>query len=580
MNFMLNKLNFLLSKKQTGSLIYITILLFFGMVLEIFGLGVIVPMLTFILEPDSLGQFLKNSTFIKNIGITNQSNFLYFFLIGIVLLYVIKTIVIIYLVYKQNRFITDLYSDFSVNLFNNYINQNYSFHLNKNSSILVKNIQVEVNLFRSFLSSWITIVIETSLLLAIMLTLIFIEPIGALSIGLFFSILSIVMFSISKKKLKSWGKKREVIDSSISKHILETFGGIKDILILGRKNYFEKYFFKVSKERSRILKNYLTISQTPRYFFELVAIFGLVGFIFIMILIGKDNTELISILGVFVAATFRMIPSFNRIFSAFQNAKYYTSSVDLMYKEFKSFYKNQTENNYIKSKDFNSKIEIRNLTFSYSKSKDLVLKKINLTINKGDSIGIIGESGSGKSTLVDLLMGLYKPKDGKIMIDGVDIHNNTRNWQNKIGYVPQSIFLTDDSILKNIALGIDENLIDFELINSVVKASQLEKFIHSLDEGINTQVGERGVQLSGGQLQRIGIARALYNQPEILILDEATASLDYNTEINVMEAIKNIKKDKTLIIVAHRLTTIDDCDYIYKIEKGEINIKNEKYAKQ
>ncbi len=577
---MLNKLNFLLSKKQRGSLIYITILLFFGMVLEIFGLGVIVPMLTFILEPDSLGQFLKNSTFIKNIGITNQSSFLYFFLIGIVLLYVIKTIVIIYLVYKQNRFITDLYSDFSVNLFNNYINQNYSFHLNKNSSILVKNIQVEVNLFRSFLSSWITIVIETSLLLAIMLTLIFIEPIGALSIGLFFSILSIVMFSISKKKLKSWGKKREVIDSSISKHILETFGGIKDILILGRKNYFEKYFFKVSRERSRILKNYLTISQTPRYFFELVAIFGLVGFIFIMILIGKDNTELISILGVFVAATFRMIPSFNRIFSAFQNAKYYTSSVDLMYKEFKSFYRNQTENNYIKSKDFNSKIEIRNLTFSYSKSKDLVLKKINLTINKGDSIGIIGESGSGKSTLVDLLMGLYKPKDGKIMIDGVDIHNNTRNWQNKIGYVPQSIFLTDDSILKNIALGIDENLIDFELINSVVKASQLEKFIHSLDEGINTQVGERGVQLSGGQLQRIGIARALYNQPEILILDEATASLDYNTEINVMEAIKNIKKDKTLIIVAHRLTTIDDCDYIYKIEKGEINIKNEKYAKQ
>ena len=580
MNFMLNKLNFLLSKKQRGSLIYITILLFFGMVLEIFGLGVIVPMLTFILEPDSLGQFLKNSTFIKNIGITNQSNFLYFFLIGIVLLYVIKTIVIIYLVYKQNRFITDLYSDFSVNLFNSYINQNYSFHLNKNSSILVKNIQVEVNLFRSFLSSWITIVIETSLLLAIMLTLIFIEPIGALSIGLFFSILSIVMFSISKKKLKSWGKKREVIDSSISKHILETFGGIKDILILGRKNYFEKYFFKVSRERSRILKNYLTISQTPRYFFELVAIFGLVGFIFIMILIGKDNTELISILGVFVAATFRMIPSFNRIFSAFQNAKYYTSSVDLMYKEFKSFYRNQTENNYIKSKDFNSKIEIRNLTFSYSKSKDLVLKKINLTINKGDSIGIIGESGSGKSTLVDLLMGLYKPKDGKIMIDGVDIHNNTRNWQNKIGYVPQSIFLTDDSILKNIALGIDENLIDFELINSVVKASQLEKFIHSLDEGINTQVGERGVQLSGGQLQRIGIARALYNQPEILILDEATASLDYNTEINVMEAIKNIKKDKTLIIVAHRLTTLDDCDYIYKIEKGELNLKNQKYAEQ
>ena len=577
---MLNKLNFLLSKKQRGSLIYITILLFFGMVLEIFGLGVIVPMLTFILEPDSLGQFLKNSIFIKNIGITNQSNFLYFFLIGIVLLYVIKTIVIIYLVYKQNRFITDLYSDFSVNLFNSYINQNYSFHLNKNSSILVKNIQVEVNLFRSFLSSWITIVIETSLLLAIMLTLIFIEPIGALSIGLFFSILSIVMFSISKKKLKTWGKKREVIDSSISKHILETFGGIKDILILGRKNYFEKYFFKVSRERSRILKNYLTISQTPRYFFELVAIFGLVGFILIMILIGKDNTELIAILGVFVAATFRMIPSFNRIFSAFQNAKYYTSSVDLMYKEFKSFERNERPTNYTKSKDFNNKIEIRNLTFSYLKSKDLVLKKINLTINKGDSIGIIGESGSGKSTLVDLLMGLYKPKDGKIMIDGVDIHNNTRNWQNKIGYVPQSIFLTDDSILKNIALGIDENLIDFELINSVVKASQLEKFIHSLDEGINTQVGERGVQLSGGQLQRIGIARALYNQPEILILDEATASLDYNTEINVMEAIKNIKKDKTLIIVAHRLTTLDDCDYIYKIEKGELNLKNQKYAEQ
>ena len=577
---MLNKLNFLLSKKQRRSLIYITILLFFGMVLEIFGLGVIVPMLTFILEPDSLNQFLKNSYFIKNIGITNQSNFLYFFLIGIVLLYIVKTVVIIYLIYRQNRFITDLYSDFSINLFNSYINQNYSFHLNKNSAILIKNIQIEVNLFRSFLSSLITIIIEISLLLAILSTLIFIEPIGALSIGLFFSILSIVMFSISKKKLKSWGKKREIIDSNISKLILETFGGIKDILILGRKNYFEKYFLKVAKERSRILKNYLTISQTPRYFFELVAIFGLVGFILIMLLIGKDNTELITVLGVFVAATFRMIPSFNRIFSAFQNAKYYTSSVDLIYKEFKSFDRDEKPTNFLKSKNFNNKIEIQNLTFLYSKSKDLVLKKINLTINKGDSIGIIGESGSGKSTLVDLLMGLFKPKDGKIKIDGVDIHHNIRNWQNKIGYVPQSIFLTDDSILKNIALGIDENLIDFELINSVVKAAQLEKFIDSLDKGINTHVGERGVQLSGGQLQRIGIARALYNQPEILILDEATASLDYNTEINVMEAIKKLKKDKTLIIVAHRLKSIDDCDYIYKIENGELNLKNEKYAEQ
>ena len=286
-----------------------------------------------------------------------------------------------------------------------------------------------------------------------------------------------------------------------------------------------------------------------------------------MLIQGKEISALISILGVFVAATFRMIPSLNRIISSLQIMKYHKPSVDIIYSEINSFFNTQIikkePNNCF---SFKNKIEFINTSFNYNKNNK-VLNKINITINKGQIVGFIGESGSGKSTLVDLLIGLFKPSEGEIVIDGQKDINQTQAWRNQIGYVSQSIYLLDDTIINNIALGVSSIDIDLERINQVIEQCQLKEFVASLDKGIETNVGERGVQISGGQKQRIGIARALYRNPTILILDEATSALDYDTEKQIINSVVKNKGDKTLIMIAHRLNTLEECDFIYDLNK-------------
>ena len=288
-----------------------------------------------------------------------------------------------------------------------------------------------------------------------------------------------------------------IFDDKLSKKIVEGLGGIKEILILRRNKFFTNIFSKNHFIRSNIIRNHMTISQAPRYLLEIIAVIGIIGFIFIMLKQSKDTNELLTILGVFVAATFRMIPSFNRIIVAFQNMKYYSSSVDLLFNEFKN------DNILLENKNsnpikFKSNISINNLEFSYSKNSRGILKNVNLNIAKGDFIGIIGASGSGKSTLVDLIMGLFYPTGGSISVDGKNINQNFNSWQNIIGYVPQNIFLTNDSIKNNIAFGLEKNEINNQNLSKALKDSQLDRFVKSLDLGIETKVGERGTQISGG----------------------------------------------------------------------------------
>tara|TARA_B100001939_G_scaffold347368_1_gene368785 strand:+ start:669 stop:2405 length:1737 start_codon:yes stop_codon:yes gene_type:complete len=563
----INKIKLLLTRQQKLSLVYLSLLLVIGMFLEIFGLGLIIPLITIILDPELINDTYGIRQIKEYLGDINNNEFLYYSLITIILVYVIKTLFLIFLAFKQNTFLSNLYAQLSIKLFNHYLNQDYSFHLKKNSSLLIKNIQVEVNLFRSYCTSLVSLFIEFALLISIIATLVYIEPFGAVIVGVFFTFFSLLVIEFSKKSLKFWGKKREKLDQSISKNILEGFGGIKEILILGRKKFFNNIFSNNNFLRANILRNYLTTSQIPRYLLEIIAVFGIVGFIFLMIQQDKDVNELLTILGVFVAATFRMIPSFNRIISALQNMKYYSSSIDLLYDEFKSNkkYENKIDKCFNEIK-FNKKIEIKNLCFKYEQENDYILENSNLIINKGDCIGIIGISGSGKSTLASLITGLFRPERGSIIVDGVNIGTNIRSWQKKIGYVPQSIYLTDDSIVNNIALGVSAEKINYDSINRSIDAAQLTDLINSLDEGLNTNVGERGVKLSGGQMQRVGIARALYNDPELLILDEATASLDSITESHFMEAVGFLKGSKTLIIISHKMSTLKDCNQIFNIQ--------------
>jgi ABC-type multidrug transport system fused ATPase/permease subunit len=310
-----------------------------------------------------------------------------------------------------------------------------------------------------------------------------------------------------------------------------------------------------------------TLMQIPRIFLELVALLSLSSLIFFMLLQGKSITSIITVLGLFAAAAFRMLPSINRVMGYYQQIRFANSSINLIFSEFEIFKMKELKRSDCKI-DFNDLI-IKSLDFKYPGSPNLVLSKINFNLQKGQTIGIIGKSGSGKSTFIDILLGLFQPINGEILINSENIKNHIDEWQNIIGYVPQSIFLTDDSIINNIALGIPSNEISLDKVQKCLEIAQLNDFVNALDDGLLTNVGERGVSLSGGQRQRIGIARALYNDPQILVFDEATSALDTETESAFMESIKLLVGKKTIIMVAHRLTTLVDCDKVYKFINGE-----------
>tara|TARA_B100000287_G_C20606460_1_gene770262 strand:- start:82 stop:1527 length:1446 start_codon:yes stop_codon:yes gene_type:complete len=476
----------------------------------------------------------------------------------------------IFLAYKQNEFISNITANLSNRLYKTYLNQSLGFHNKNNSSTLIKNIQIEVSYFKSFCMSYITIAIEMSLAISIFMTLIFVESIGAMFIGLYFILLSFIYYQLVKPVLIRWGIQRENTVKKISKILVEGISAIRELILFQAINSYVNIYQGFNKQLVSINTKNGTFQQIPRLFLELFAIVGIVVFIFALLLSGQNNTYIVSIIGVFIAATFRLIPSVNRVLNAFQNIKFYTPSIDLIHKE---LFNNTSEMNIIEDQelDFNSRIEIQDLYFKYLKDEpSWNIESINLLINKGDFIGIKGSSGSGKSTLIDLLVGLNEPDKGNFLIDGKSKILNNPNWRKQIGYVSQNVVLIDDTILQNIALGKDLNKINFENINDVIEKAGLKEFIGTLKEGFNTIVGERGVQLSGGQRQRIGIARALFQNPKILLLDEATSSLDNQTEKKIMNSITLLKGQLTIILVAHRLSTLNNCNSIYEIQNHKL----------
>jgi len=568
----LKKINFLITKRQRKGFVILTLLLFVGMILEVFGLGILIPALSILLDPEIVEKTLLIANIKSFCPEISHQIFLFYFLGAIVFIYFLKSLFLVFLTHKQNRFLTNVTAYISNNLFSSYLSQPYCFHLNRNASELIKNIQIEINYLYTFLLSLITIFIEGGFMISVLAALIYIEPLGAISIGIFYSFLSIIFLQFTKRKLNQWGELRQDLDAQVSKIALEGLGGIKDLLILGKTSFFIDQYSKKNYLKARLNANQGTVSQIPRFYLELISIVGLVSFIILLLFQGKDATSLITVLGVFVAATFRMIPSLNRIIAATQSMKFYRSSVDVIYSEIKNF--NTFD---IKAKEqidfnFQNYIKFKNIDFGFTK-ENKILKNVNLEIKKGQTIGIIGESGSGKSTLVDLLIGLHNPTSGQIIIDDIEDIQLSQSWKNNIGYVSQSIYLTDDTIKNNIALGVSEDHINESRIIELLKEVQLENFIKNLREGFNTRVGERGVQLSGGQRQRIGIARALYHKPEILILDEATSALDTETERNIMESINFLKKGKTIVMISHRLSTLRGCDNIFEINNSRLILK-------
>ena len=566
------KIRQILPKNQKKALLLLSGLLFIGMLFEILGLGILFPILTVLLNPEKMRIWLNDIAYFDFLEYS-YNEILIFCLISIFVVYLSKTLFLVFLTYKQNIILENVGAFIQKRLYSKYLFQSYKSHLYKNLSQMMKEVQLETIYFNSFFRSVLTLIVELALVFSIVLTILFLEPKGAIAIGLIFGSLALLYFQLTKRKIKQWGSQRQSLDLFISKILMNSLSGIKEVKLLDKENFFLDRFTQTNTKKVKVATNHQTLTQISRFYLELITIVGMVSLILILISNGVNTSEIVTLLGVFVAAAFRMIPSINRILAALQNLKYYSSSIDVISKEL--FDSPIIEKNKPSSFEFKNKITVDNLDFSYKKKK--ILEGINLDIEIGETIGIVGESGSGKSTLVDLLNGLLKPTKGTIKVDDRNIEDFITSWQLSIGYVGQEIFLIDDTIKANIAFGIEEEKIDHLKINQVLKASQLSKFISELENGVETMVGDRGIQLSGGQRQRIGIARALYHNPSVLIFDEATASLDDQTEKQVMKSIYNLKQNKTMIIIAHRISTLNQCDKIYEIQHGQIKLKGKEW---
>lgn len=571
---LIKKFNYLLSGDQKRQLIVLAGLLLGAMIFEMVGLGVLIPAVGLMLNPDIGKEYPLLLPFLKLIGNPNQIQLIIGGMLTLILIYIFKTFYLIFLGWRQSKYTAELTSQLSQQLFLGYLNQPYTMHLQRNSAELLNNIQSEINLFNSVAQSTISLITEFSLIMSVVLMLILVEPFGALVITSFLALSALGFYRLTKSKLLIWGKNRVIHSERTNKHLLQGLGGVKDVKLMGLENYFSKEYAKHNIEIANIQIKVNTLALAPRPYLELLAVTGLAGLIVLMVFQEKPMSLLIPTIGVFVAAAFRMIPSVNRIMGSMQAIRYAVPVIDKLYKEFKMIREYNENLDSTIDLNFGEKIEIKNLQYHYANVTIFAIDGVSLTINKGETLGFIGVSGSGKSTLMDIILGLLTPTGGTVMVDSINIQANLRKWQKQIGYVPQSIYLTDDTLRNNVAFGVTNDKIDNKAVEYAIKAAQLDEFVESLPEGLETFVGERGVRLSGGQRQRIGIARALYNDPQVLVLDEATSALDSDTEAGVMDAIRALHGTKTILIVAHRLSTLSNCDRLYRLINGKVVDEN------
>jgi ABC-type multidrug transport system fused ATPase/permease subunit len=372
----------------------------------------------------------------------------------------------------------------------------------------------------------------------------------------------------TKRRISRWGEAQNFHNGKLIQHLQQGFGGVKDVKILGREGYFIEEYSKDLQGNAYIQRRFTVAQSLPRFGMELLTIVCLGVLISIMALSGRELTNILPVLGLFGAAAFRLLPTMNQVISNFMSIGLYRPILVSLYDDLSRTFPTRIPT--LDKRRLSQNLSVERLNFKYKNVGGFALEDVSINVRRGEAVGLIGSSGSGKSTLVDILLGLLEPTAGRVLIDGGDIRENLRGWQDQIGYVPQSIFLTDDTLRRNVAFGLPNDLIDDNAVKSAIRSAQLEDFVASLPEGMETVVGERGVRLSGGQRQRIGIARALYNSPDVLVLDEATSSLDTETEHGVMQAVQALQGEKTVIIVAHRLSTVEYCDRLYRLENARI----------
>lgn len=573
---MLKKMNYIFSKKDKLKTLLILCGIIMGSFLELMGVAVFSPFVNVLMNPDSIQEtwYLK---WLYDLFHFSSINYFLASLTGVIIfIYIFKNI---FLALQKNwiyKFSYGIQLKLSTRLLKTYVKEPYTFHLSHNIAVLQRSLQEDTDLFTKGIIHAMELVAEIAVCgtLGIYLMKVSVSIASSVVVLLVFSLL--IFTSISRRYSKNLGKQCQQYKSNLYQWVNQSLGGIKELKILNREEYFINAYEDNYKKYVHGLRINRLIASMPKYFVEAVCMTGLLVAILIKMFWGQkeDFTAFIPQLSVFAVAAFRLLPSVGKINEHVADILYSLPSLDLIYHDLKAI----EEEPEVKEKEemdweFKKEISISNVCYHYPDGEDMVINKASFIIPKGKTVAFIGPSGAGKTTIVDIILGLLKPQFGKVEADELNIHKHPYVWQKEIGYIPQVIYLSDDTIRNNIAFGIRKEEIDDQAILQALKKAQLYEFVENLPEGLDTMVGDRGVRLSGGQRQRIGIARALYHDPEVLVLDEATSALDNETEAAVMEAIDHLQGMKTILIIAHRLTTIRNVDMIYEVSNGKVELK-------
>lgn len=576
----LSKFLYILEGKQK-KLFLILLLFLIVSSLEVLGIGLVGPFISLATNPTLIKQnYWLNSIYTK-FNFNSKEQFLTLLGLLVIGIFYVKS----FLSFSIQKYIFNFgfsqQGELSTRLTKLYLTAPYTFHLNRNSAALIQTTISETERFANGLMlPLLTSISNTVVIFALVLLLVKTNAL-AIIIIVGISAISFFIYHRFKDRLSQWGREGSEAGTEMIRLINHGLGGLKETRVIGCESYFTDQIQQQAKKFGTSASLAVSFSNLPRYMLEAFLITFLIGFTFLFVYINQGNTQnLSSVLGIFALASIRLLPAAGNLVSSINGIRYSSYSLNKLYLDLTELEQVKTPEMVLQQKNgllnhgeafsFNYQTVLDNVVYSYPNTEKKSLEGVSLEIKKGQSIGLIGKSGAGKTTLVDVILGLLIPQSGDIKVDGVSIYNNLRCWQNMLGYVPQSIFLIDDTLERNIAFGVPDHLIDQTRLDKAIQAAQLSEIVNQLPDGIKTVVGERGVLLSGGQRQRVGIARVLYHEREILVFDEATAALDNETESLVTEAIRSLNGVKTTIIIAHRLSTLEHCDRIFLIEKGQV----------
>lgn len=575
MSDIIKKLFFLLPKGDPTKVFLLFILMLIAAIFEVGGIGMIPVFVSIIASPEQVLEYELLQPFFQYLDINTDRDLLIWGSGALVGVFIVKSIYMIAFSYYESRFIEYRRYSIGSRLMRAYMLAPYTFHLGRNTAELLRNMTREINIIITNVITYALIIAKEGFItVSIFIFLLVVEPFITFIVFLISGIGAGGFIFFTQKKVKQYGKEQQDYWSDKIKAINQGLGGIKDARVLNREREFINDFRTAEYENSRLGAYIRFIKHIPRPVIETTAVIGMMLISAVMIIQGRSMAAIIPTLTLFAMATVRMMPAIQQLSSNYTGLMHSFVSLDPIYEDVKEL--QDFNKKFLKDREKTGEVELRekieatNVHFNYPDSEEEALDGVSFEISKSQAVAFVGESGAGKTTIVDLILGLLEPTEGEILVDGKNIHNHLSAWQRNIGYIPQSIYLTDESLRENIAFGLPQEEIDDEKVKRALKLAQLNSMIEKLPKGIDTIVGERGVKLSGGQRQRVGIARALYHEPQVLVMDEATSALDNVTEKQISRAIDNLRGERTIIMIAHRLTTVKNCDVLYLMREGKI----------